>query len=105
MISISCAWLNVDIRQRRTFGWHAKPHPVSLLSHSYLAASLHPPLSVHPKHRLENISRLVEEVSRIERQFKGAVKLTVPWYSEAQLMVSPILKQAHVVTKAEFFLR
>ena len=62
-----------------------------------------PPLSVHPKHRLENISRLVEEVSRIERQFKGAVKLTVPWYSEAQLMVSPILKQAHVVTKAEFF--
>ena len=36
------------------------------------------------KERLGNMTRLVEEVTQVERKFKGAVKVTVPWYPEAE---------------------
>ena len=62
-----------------------KPTTSPRLSSLRLLTRDRPPGSPVPsKERLGNVTRLVEEVTQVERKFKGAVKVTVPWYPEAE---------------------
>ena len=56
----------------------------------------------HLKEHLGNVTQLVEEVARVEREFMGAVKVTVPWRPEVPVLVSPISILLAQVSKVEF---
>ena len=62
-----------------------KPTTSPRLSSLRLVTRDRPPGSPVPSmERLGNVTRLVEGFTQVEREFMGAVKVTVPWYPEAE---------------------
>ena len=62
-----------------------KPTTSPRLSSLRLLTCDRPPGSPVPSmERLGNVTRLVEGFTQVEREFMGAVKVTVPWYPEAE---------------------